>query len=119
MYNDYYNARDFSKESVLIYLRKSRSDDPTMSVDEVLLKHETILNEWCLRNMNDTIPESNIFREVASGETLKDRPEIQKLLRLIESPAISAVLVVEVQRLSRGDLEDAGKLIKLFWHTNT
>ena len=29
-----------------IYLRKSRADDPLLSVEEVLSKHETILDEW-------------------------------------------------------------------------
>ena len=41
------------------------------------------------------------------------------MLRLIESPKIKAILIVEVQRLSRGDLEDAGRLIKLLRYTNT
>ena len=36
----------FKPEEVLVYLRKSRSDDPTLSVEEVLEKHETILDEW-------------------------------------------------------------------------
>lgn len=117
MFDDY--SYKFKKEEVLVYLRKSRSDDVTMTVEEVLAKHETILNEWSVRYMGGTVPEVNIYREIASGETIKDRPEIQKLLKAIESPAISAVLVVEVQRLSRGDLEDCGRLIKLFWHTDT
>lgn len=65
------------------------------------------------------VPEENIFREVVSGETIKDRPEFLKLLRLIESPDIKAILVVEVQRLSRGDLEDAGRLMKILRFTHT
>ena len=44
---------------------------------------------------------------------------MKELLKQIESPRIKAVLVVEVQRLSRGDLEDAGRLIKLLRYTNT
>lgn len=118
MYN--YNPIDQLKpEEVLIYLRKSRADDPMLSVEEVLAKHETILNEWVERNLSSPIGESNRFREVVSGETIADRPEIQKVLKLIESPKIKAILTVEVQRLSRGDLEDAGRLIKLLRYTNT
>lgn len=30
----------------LIYLRKSRADNPDMTVDEVLAKHETILQDF-------------------------------------------------------------------------
>lgn len=110
---------NLTPQEVLVYLRKSRSDDPTLSVEEVLLKHETMLDEWSEKHMGAKVPEENKFREVVSGETIEDRPEIQKILKEIESPKIKAVLVVEVQRLSRGDLEDAGRLIKLFRYTNT
>lgn len=119
MYN-FYDFREFLKpDEVLEYLRKSRTDDPLLSVEEVLSKHETMLNEWVERNLSGAIPEENKFREVVSGETIVDRPEIQKVLKLIESPQIKAILVVEVQRLSRGDLEDAGRLIKLLRFTHT
>lgn len=106
-------------DEILIYLRKSRSDDPLLTVDEVLQRHESILNDWTDRNLDKPIPQENRYREVVSGETIEDRPQIKELLKKIESPKIKAVLVVEVQRLSRGDLEDAGRLIKLLRYTNT
>lgn len=115
----YYNVENLKPEEVLIYLRKSRSDDPLLSVEEVLQKHETILDEWVEKNLSARIPEENRFREVVSGETIDDRPGVLEVLRLIESPKIKAILTVEVQRLSRGDLEDAGRLIKLLRYTNT
>ena len=108
-----------SPEEVLDYLRKSQSDDPLLSVEEVLSKHETLLDEWAERNLGGKVPEENKFREVVSGETIKGRPEIQKVLRLIESPKIKAVKVVEPQRLTRGDLEDIGRMMKLLKHSNT
>lgn len=110
---------DLTPEEVIDYLRKSRSDDPLLSVEEVLARHETILDEWAEKNLGGVVPEENKFREVVSGETIDDRPEMLKILKLIESPKIKAILVVEVQRLSRGDLEDAGRLIKLLRYTNT
>lgn len=110
---------NFRPEEVLVYLRKSRSDDPLLTVEEVLAKHETILDEWCERYLGGRVPEENKFREVVSGETIADRPEMCALLRKIESPKYKATLAVEVQRWSRGDLEDAGRLIKLLRHTNT
>ena len=110
---------NFRPEEVLVYLRKSRSDDPNLTVEEVLAKHETILDEWCERHLGGRVPEENKFREVVSGETIADRPEMCALLRKIESPKYKATLAVEVQRWSRGDLEDAGRLIKLLRHTNT
>jgi len=106
-------------EEVLDYLRKSQSDDPLMPVEEVLAKHETILDNWAESNLGGKVPEENKFREVVSGETLKERPEIQKVLRLIESPRIKAIKCVEPQRLTRGDLEDIGRLMKLLRLTHT
>lgn len=114
-----YTPTSYKETEILEYLRKSRSDDPALSVEEVLAKHETILSDWVSRNIGAAIPEDNIYREVVSGETIDDRPEMLKLLSHIESPKIKAVLVVEVQRLSRGDLEDAGRLMKLLRYTNT
>jgi DNA invertase Pin-like site-specific DNA recombinase len=110
---------DFTAEEVIDYLRKSRSDDPNLSIEEVLEKHESILDEWAERHLGRKVPEENKFREVVSGETLKERPEIQKVLRLIESPKYRAVKIVEPQRLTRGDLEDVGRLMKLFKLTGT
>ena len=118
MYN--YNIKDNIKpEEVIMYLRKSRADDPLLSVEEVLSKHETLLDEWVEKNLSAPIPAENRYKEVVSGESIADRPEFQKVLKLIESPKYKAVLVVEVSRLGRPDLEEIGKLSKIFRYTNT
>lgn len=119
MYQFYNYAEMFKPEEILDYLRKSQSDDPLLTVEEVLQKHEAILDEWDERHLGAKVPEQNRFREVVSGETIKERPEINKVLRLIESPKYKAVKVVEPQRLTRGDLEDIGRLMKLLKLTNT
>lgn len=108
-------------EEIIYYLRKSRTDDPTLDVAEVLAKHEQMLDEWVERNLPGLgpVPEENRYREVVSGETIESRPEVQKALKRIESPRIKAVLIVEPQRLSRGDLEDIGRLVKLLRYSNT
>ena len=111
--------RGLTKDEILEYLRKSRADDALLTVEEVLEKHEAQLEEWAVQNVGEPIPEENIYREIVSGETINDRPMMKELLKRIENPRIKAVLVVEVQRLSRGDLEDAGKLIKLLRYTGT
>ena len=110
-----------SPDEVLIYLRKSRTDDPMLTVEEVLSKHEQMLDEWTERSLPGAgrVPEGNRYREVVSGETIESRPKVQELLRRIESPRIKAVLIVEPQRLSRGDLEDIGRLVKILRYTNT
>ena len=115
----YETHKGLTKDEIIAYLRKSRSDDALLTVEEVLQRHEQILDEWAEKNIGEKLDESNKLREVVSGETIDDRPEMLKLLKQIESPRVKAVLVVEVQRLSRGDLEDAGRLIKLLRYTNT
>ena len=114
-----YHGITINADEILLYLRKSRTDDPLMTVEQVLEKHEKILNTWCENNLGEVIPEQNVFREIVSGETIEARPDFQKILRLIESPKYKAILTVDVQRLSRGDLEDAGRLMKLLRYTNT
>lgn len=109
----------FTPEEVLDYLRKSRTDDPTLDVAEILEKHETMLDEWAEKNLGGKVPPENKHREIVSGETIDSRPELLRLLNRIESPKIKAILVVEVQRLGRPDLEDIGRLSKLFRYTNT
>lgn len=102
-----------------MYLRKSRQDDPNETVEEVLAKHEAILQEWAKRELGYEIPEDCIFREVVSGESLDDRVEIKKVLSRIEDPNVAGIIVVEPQRLSRGDLVDCGTLINTLLYTKT
>ena len=106
-------------EEILVYLRKSRADDPSLSTDEVLEKHERLLDEWMEKNLSAPIPEENRFREVVSGESISERTEFQKVLKLIESNKYKAVLVVEISRLGRPDLEEIGRITKVFRYTNT
>ena len=103
----------------LMYLRKSRQDDPNETVEEVLAKHEAILQEWAKRELGYCIPEENIYREVVSGESLSERVEMGKVLARLEDPRVAGVLVVEPQRLSRGDLMDCGKLISILMYTKS
>nr|DAD77415.1 MAG TPA: integrase [Siphoviridae sp. ctulf7] len=103
----------------LMYLRKSRQDDPNENVEEVLSKHEIQLQEYALRNFKYHIPEEDIYREVVSGETIDDRPMINELFKSIESGDIKGVLVIEPQRLTRGDMLDCGTVEHLFRYTNT
>lgn len=108
-------------EEILIYLRKSRTDDPLLTVEEVLARHEQHLDEWVERNLPGLgpVPQKNRFREVVSGETLSSRPRAQAMLREMESPSIKAILCYDCERLSRGDLEDIGRLVKLLRYSST
>lgn len=116
----YYNIKDNIKpEEILVYLRKSRADDPLLTTEEVLSKHESLLNEWVEKNLDSPICAENWFKEVVSGESISERIEFQKILKLIESPRYKAVLVVEISRLGRPDTEEIGKITKMFRYTNT
>lgn len=108
-----------SDDAYIMYLRKSRADNPHESVEEVLAKHETILQEYAERELGGRIPEHCIYREVVSGETISERPEMLAVLAQIENPKLKGVLVVEPQRLSRGDLEDCGKVVNAFRYSKT
>lgn len=103
----------------LMYLRKSRQDDPNETIEEVLTKHEAQIQEYAQRELGCTIPEENIYREVVSGESIEEREEIRKVLARIEDPLVLGVLVVDPQRLSRGDLEDCGRLINDLRYSKT
>jgi hypothetical protein len=102
-----------------MYLRKSRADNPDETVEEVLAKHEAILQEWALRELGHEISEECIYREVVSGESIAERVKIQKILSMIENPNVVGVVCVDPQRLSRGDLLDCGTLINTFMYSST
>lgn len=115
-HNDIENLKP---EEILIYLRKSRADDPMLTVEEVLLRHESKLNAWIEQNLSAQIPESNRYRELVSGESISDRVVFQEVLKRIESPDVKAVLVVDVSRLGRPDTAEIGLISKMFRFTNT
>lgn len=102
-----------------MYLRKSRSDNPQESVAEVLARHERQLQEYAIKTFGYRIKETEIYREVVSGETIDDRPEINKMFKRMEDPSVKGILVIEPQRLTRGDLLDCGTIVHLFRYTNT
>jgi ssDNA-binding Zn-finger/Zn-ribbon topoisomerase 1 len=110
---------EFARGIYLLYLRKSRQDDPNETIEEVLSKHETMLQEYMKREYGFTIPEENIYREVCSGESIQERTEIKKVLARIEDDAVKGVVVIEPSRLSRGDLIDCGNLISQFRYTKS
>ncbi|MDE5769256.1 MAG: recombinase family protein, partial [Oscillospiraceae bacterium] len=77
-----------------IYLRKSRADSELETVEEVLRRHEKILQEYALKNLGGTISEECIYREIVSGETIQNRPMMCRLLEQIQKENCTGVLVV-------------------------
>lgn len=100
-----------------IYLRKSRADAEAEArgEGETLARHEKILLELA-KKMNLTITE--IYREIVSGETISSRPVMQQLLSEVEQGRWTGVLVMEVERLARGDTIDQGIVAQAFKYSN-
>lgn len=101
-----------------LYLRKSRADMEAESrgEGETLARHEKILLDLAKRMK---LHITQIYREIVSGETISLRPVIQQLLSEVEQGTWSGVLVVEVERLARGDTIDQGIVAQSFKYSNT
>lgn len=111
--------REF-KEIYVIYLRKSRSDNPSESTEEVLSRHENQLQELAVKLTGELISEENIYREIVSGgEDIENRPEFMKVLKRMEQGDVKGVLVIDTKRLSRSGLYGAGDILNAFEYTNT
>ena len=105
-------------EQYAAYLRKSRADleAEAHGEGETLIRHEHILMELA-QKMNLSV--TAIYREVVSGDTIDARPEIQKLLAEVEQGIYAGVLVVDIDRLARGDTVDQGIIARTFKLSNT
>ncbi len=101
-----------------IYLRKSRNDDPHDTIEQTLSRHESILYDLANR-MQITINKDHVYKEVVSGESIAARPEMQRLLTDIEKGIYEGVLVVEVERLARGNSIDQGIISQAFQYSKT
>lgn len=101
-----------------MYLRKSRADREAEARGEMetLARHEKLLFETAKR-MQITV--SAVYKEIVSGETISARPVMQKLLAEIEQGIWDGVLVVEVERLARGDTIDQGIVSQAFKLSDT
>ena len=109
---------DISSGEYSLYLRKSRADleAEEKGEGETLARHEKMLIELAKRYGFSI---GKIYREIVSGESIESRPVVQELLRDVESGRWKGVLVVEVERLARGDTMDQGRVAKSFKFSNT
>lgn len=101
-----------------MYLRKSREDKELEKYEDedTLNRHRKILSDYAIKN---NIQIDKVYEEVVSGETIAERTQMQKLLYDVEQNKWTGVLVMEVERLARGDTEDQGKVAKAFKFSNT
>ncbi len=101
-----------------VYLRKSRADveAEAKGEGETLARHEKILLDLAHKK---SLKIGKIYREIVSGETIEARPEVQKLLSDVRQGKWKGVLVVEVERLARGETMDQGIVAKAFKISDT
>lgn len=105
-------------EEYAIYLRKSRADMEAelKGEGETLARHEKMLTDLAIKRK---LIIGKIYREIVSGESIEARPEMQKLLSDVKAGRWAGVLVVEVERLARGDTTDQGIVAKAFKISDT
>lgn len=104
--------------SYCIYLRKSRTDAEAemRGEGETLARHEKTLMELANRMK---LKISKIYREIVSGETIAARPEMQKLLADVSGKIWDGVLVMDIDRLARGNSIDQGIISQTFRYAGT
>lgn len=101
-----------------VYLRKSRMDMEAEARGEgdTLARHRKALLDL---GRKTGVSITKIYEEVVSGETIAARPEVQRLLSDVEDGAYKGVLVMEVERLARGNTSDQGIVADTFKYSNT
>jgi DNA invertase Pin-like site-specific DNA recombinase len=85
-------------------------DFENLSVEETLKRHRTILDEFTKqKKLNVTV----ILEEVVSGEALSSRPQMLKLLDLVNTGEYDGVICMDIDRLSRGSSVDSGYIMQI------
>lgn len=104
--------------SYCIYLRKSRADAQAemRGEGETLARHEKLLTEFATRSGLEV---TAIYREIVSGETIAARPQMQRLLSEVGSGLWEGVIVMDIDRLARGNSIDQGIISQTFLYADT
>ena len=84
----------------IIYLRKSRED---INKEDSLENHRTILTNLC-KNKGW---EYTIFEEIGTSDSLEQRTEINKVIKLINEGKVKRVICMALDRLSRNQFDSA------------
>ena len=101
-----------------IYLRKSRADleAEARGEGETLARHQNMLLELAKKQKLNVV---KIYKEIVSGDSIAARPQMQAMLADITENKYAGVLVVEVERLARGDTIDQGVVAQAFKQSDT
>ncbi len=101
-----------------VYLRKSRADleAEARGEGETLARHKKTLYDIAKRMQISIAAE---YKEIVSGESIAARPQMQKLLNDVTEGMYDGVLVMEIERLARGNTIDQGIVAQAFKDSNT
>lgn len=101
-----------------MYLRKSRADveAEARGEGETLSRHQNMLLELAKRQKLNVV---KIYKEIVSGDSIAARPQMQALLADVNDGRYAGVLVVEIERLARGDTIDQGIVAQAFRESST
>lgn len=105
-------------KSYCIYLRKSRADAEAEArgEGETLTRHYNMLMELAKKQKLNIV---KIYKEIVSGDSIAARPQMQTLLADVTEGDYAGVLVVEIERLARGDTIDQGIVAQAFRESST
>jgi len=96
--------------NVALYLRKSRGDE-----NSDLEKHRIVLRELC-ESKEWNYKE---YAEIGTSDSIYMREAFSNLLREVEANAYDGVVVVDYDRLSRGDLYEQAIIRRVFSESQT
>lgn len=105
------------KDVYAIYLRKSRADIEAekLGEGETLARHKKILTELAARK---GLYVEKIYQEIVSGETIEARPEIQTLIADCYAGKYRGIIIIDVDRLSRGNQGDMQTIMDCLRYSN-
>ena len=100
-----------------MYLRKSRADVEAekLGEGETLKRHKEILTNLAAKK---ELYVEAVYSEIVSGETIAARPQIQKMIADCYEGKYRGIIVVDVDRLSRGNQADMQTIMDCLKYSN-
>lgn len=113
-------CNQYGKDQYGMYLRKSRADleMEALGEGETLARHKHMLD--ALAAKHGIHPNQiTVYKELVSGDSIDERPEMQRLLADVYAKKYKGVFVVEIERLARGNTKDQGEVADAFLYSST
>lgn len=102
--------------SYAMYLRKSRAEEASQTLEDTLRLHRKLLTDYAQKN---GLVIQAAYEEVVSGESLFARPQMLRLLQDVQAGLYQGVLCMDLDRLGRGGMQDQGVILDTFKNSGT